>query len=500
MSTRFFALARRAFIPSIFFATAVIGGCLSDSTDERVVVAEKDDPDPDPVIDEDIPKGKAMIRVVHASPDAPAVDVYLADADEPLLEGLVFGDASAYLMVDKGVYDFALRAAPSNAADPVVYQTGPVELADQHRMTTIAAGLLGTEADASKFRVLAYNEAFGPPGSDNAMVRVVHAGPDAPSVGIDLHDDDASSPEITGIDRFTASDDAGFALGADKELQLGIAANGERVTAFTTPPLPAGERLFVIATGLTAKLARESDGFALLAVSREGSLGFVRQNPVVYALHASPNAPAVDAFAGDAKLVANIQFGELAGPLQVPPGDYPLDFHPAGDEKPSGMPAASAKTGMLERGERYLTIATGLLGQTTNGFQLASYAEGFDRSNPDESRLRVVHSAPDAPAVDVGILNVEQVVNPVLVAGVQFPGASDATGINSGIGQIPLGVTPAGANDIVVAAFHVITAPGTRAFGVAAGALNADNGASFRLLVVDTASSPWSVGTVHPQP
>jgi hypothetical protein len=482
--------------PTLFVACGLVAGCTAP--DENIVVVEGPGPEN---IDPAIPPGKAMVRVVHASSDAPLVDVYVAGADKPLLTDLAFGDATEYLMVDAGDYDFELRAAPSQASDPVAYRTGAVELASQRRVTTIAAGLLNSDADASKFRVLAYTEAFGPAGGGNAIVRVVHASPDAPSVGIDLHDDDASSPEVTGIDRFTASDGAGFGLSAGKELQIGISAGGQRVTAFTTPKLPDGAQLFVIATGLTAKLARESDGFALLAIGPEGSLGFIKQNPIVYALHGSPNAPAVDAYAGDAELIDDLSFGELSGGLQVPPGSYDLDFfaHAAGATKPAGQPAATASTGMLERGERYLAIATGLLGHSTNGFQLAAYAEGFDRQNDSEARLRLVHSSPDAPAVDVGILNVEQVVNPVLVSNVSFPQASDAIGIVSGIGQIPLGVTPAGANATVVAAFHVNTAAGTRAFGVAAGALDPQNGESFRLLVVDTASTPWSVTTVHPQ-
>src|SRR5690606_35364315 len=111
--------------------------------------------------------------------------------------------------------------------------------------------------------------------------------------------------------------------------------------------------------------------------------------------------------------------------------------------------------------------------------------------DPTQSLLRVVHSSPDAPAVDLGILNVEGVVNPVLVSDVSFPEASDPSGLSSGVGTIPLGVTPAGANDQVVASFHVTTAPGTRAFGIAAGALDPSNGAPFRLFVVDVTSTPW---------
>jgi hypothetical protein len=74
------------------------------------------------------------------------------------------------------------------------------------------------------------------------------------------------------------------------------------------------------------------------------------------------------------------------------------------------------------------------------------------------------------------------------------------TGLSAGLGTRRLGVTPAGQNHTVVASFHVTTAPGLRAFGIASGALSAENGASFRLLVVDTSVTPWNVATIHPQP
>jgi hypothetical protein len=52
----------------------------------------------------------------------------------------------------------------------------------------------------------------------------------------------------------------------------------------------------------------------------------------------------------------------------------------------------------------------------------------------------------------------------------------------------------------IVASFHVGLTASTRAFAVAAGALNPDNGETFRLLVVDTAASPWSLTTLQPIP
>jgi hypothetical protein len=441
------------------------------------------------------PAGKAWLRIVHASSDAPAVDIWAGGA--PLATGLTYGAASEWLVLDPASYDVEIKASPSDADDPAVYKTGPFAVEEGDKVSAIAAGLLGSTTDASKFRVLSVREDFSPAGSGSAIARVVHAAPDAPTVGIDLHNDDPSAPEISNIDRFTDTAAAGFVLSSGQKLQIGVAASGTRVTAFTTPELPEGAELLIIATGLVASKPGEGDGFSLLAVGPTGSLGFIRQNPFIYALHAGPDAPAVDLYS-DKTMLTSISFGQLGGPLQVPPGDFAIDFRPAGTD-PSAAPAVSAKASGLEPGREYLSIATGFLGSTgSDGFQLLSFANGFPREAADPL-IRMVHGAPDAPAVDIGILNAEKVVNPVLVKNVSFGQAADPAGMNMGTNTIPVGVTPAGMNDQVVGSFHVVTTPTLKAFAVAAGSLSG-KGETFRLLVVDTSTSPWTAATVHPQP
>lgn len=472
-------------------------GCEGD-LDTTVDSDPQPEPEPDPDPNPEPQDGMAMVRIVHGSSDAPAVDIYANGAK--IASNLAFGGATEWAEVPPGSYDIEIKAAPSTPSSDAVYTVSDLVLEEGDKLSAVAAGLLASSEDANKFRVLPVREAFAPSGSGNAILRVVHASPDAPSVGIDLHDDDPSAPEITNIDRFTSTAEAGFPLTAGEALQIGIASSGSRVTAFTTPELPEGAEILVIATGLVGEEADEADGFSLLAIGPTGALGFVKQNPFVYALHASPNAPAVDLYAGEAQLTAGLTFGNLAGPVQVPPNDYAIDFRAAGSD-PASAPAVTAQTGALEAGGTYLSIATGLLGGTgAEAFQLVSLRESFADGTADSALVRVVHGSPDAPMVDLGVLNVEGVVSPVLIPDLTFGSATAGEGLDVGIGTIPLGVTPANANDTVVASFHVTTAPGLRAFGIASGALAPENGQSFRLLVVDTATSPWSVATIHPQP
>lgn len=53
--------------------------------------------------------GQARLRVIHASPDAGGVNIGLTGQDENLYEGVDFGDATDYIIVDAGEYPIEVR-------------------------------------------------------------------------------------------------------------------------------------------------------------------------------------------------------------------------------------------------------------------------------------------------------------------------------------------------------------------------------------------------------
>lgn len=433
----------------------------------------------------------AMLRVVHASPDAPAVDIYAEGVSGALISGLAYTQTSAYLDLAAGDYNIQIRAAGAAESSLPAFETGMLSVPDGARITAIAAGKLSSSDDADRFRVLVKVENFTEPGTGNAAVRVIHASADAPTVAIDVGND--GTPEISDFARFDGdSGEAGVALPANQALQIGVWAGSPlaRVTAFTTPALPSGGELFVIATGLLGELPRDDDGFGLLAVGPDGTIGLIRQNPVVFALHAGPDAPAVDIYAGDSALATGLDFGQLSDPIQVAPGSYTLSFRAAG----SMSEAASATTPELMAGERYLAVAAGFLGDES--FTVLPYSEAFAESG--EALLRVVHAAQDAPTVDVGTWDGMDFTALAPFSGLAFGESSAAAGVDVGAKSLGLGIAAAMSTD-PVATFQVTTAPGLRVFAVAAGSLFDESAEGFRLLLVDTQEFPWVVaGEVMP--
>ncbi len=439
--------------------------------------------------------GSVRLRAVHASPDAPTVDVYVEGVATPIITALSYGDASLYFPVDPGTYNVQLRAHPSTDMDPIAYETGPVELAANQKVTAVASGFLGSNDPADEFRILPLIEEAGE--GSNALVRIVHAGPDAPTVDVDVGDD--GTVNVFGLERFGDTGGSWIELPAGEALQIGInVAGGDRVTSFTTPELPAGEEIFVIATGSLAQPARADDGFSLLAVGSGGSIGFIKQNPVVYAVHGSPDAPAVDIYAGQTLLVENISFAGLSAPVQVPPADfYVLDFYATGTGP--GTPVASFVTPELMAGGAYLAVAAGELSpeDTDEAFTLLAFEELFEAT--EVSRVRAIHASGDAPAVDIGSVDSQTGdISVVVFEGLEFGAASSGVGAELPVGTLTLGIAPSTVAT-PAATFDVTTSAGLQTFAVAIGALDPDAGdASFRLLLVVASANPWVGAEVLP--
>ncbi len=478
--------------------STLLSACGSDSTPSPAPPAPTPPaPSESPGVQPAAAIPQARLRVLHASANAPMVDVWLKGGTQPVLKGATYGLATDYVKVPAGSISLELRAAPSKISDPVAFAPPPFDLAADTTMTAVAAGVLGAADPAKAFRILPLADAFKKaPGK--VAVRVVHASPDAPTVGIDVGDDDPAKPEIPSLARFADSGADGVLLAAGQPLQIGIVAGGSRVTAFTTPMLPDGSEVFVVAAGLLGRHPRADDGFSLIAASPIATLGFVRQNPVVYALHASPDAPAVDLYVGQAEIADNLAFGQLSASTQVRPGRYDVDFftHAAGNVRPSGAPATTQSSGILLAGQRYLAVAAGFLAGSPS-FELAAFSDEKAYDDTVNARVRAVHASPDAPTVDIGVAT-SAGVSPVLMPGLPFLGSSLPLGVAIAPGSYTLGVTPAGQSAQVVARFPVALTAGARSFAIAAGALDPTKGQALRLLLVDTAASPWAVASVSP--
>ena len=229
--------------------------------------------------EDDAPTGPApdprpTLRVIHAAPEVSLVDIYLDKGDRPVVTALDHGAVSDVLSLAPGTYSLEIRGHGADPASPPVHTQDGLVLAPGAATTAVAAGLLQSADPLARFRVLVFEEDFADPGPGQAAVRLVHAAPDAPAVALDVGDD--GSAEVPQLARFAATGPGGVPLPAGEPLPIGVLAGQPpaRVAVFTMPPLPPGDGLFVIATGLFAG-EPQGDGFSLLVVEPDGVLGRV---------------------------------------------------------------------------------------------------------------------------------------------------------------------------------------------------------------------------------
>lgn len=85
----------------------------------------------------DVASGQTHVRFIHASPDAPAVDVRVADGGPTLCEDIEFRSASEYVPVDAGSYDLEVVVA---GEDDVALSLPDVEVEGGTAVSAIAVG------------------------------------------------------------------------------------------------------------------------------------------------------------------------------------------------------------------------------------------------------------------------------------------------------------------------------------------------------------------------
>jgi hypothetical protein len=195
----------------------------------------------------------ADVRVLHASPDAPAVDVYLDDAIVDALTNVAFGTTSDYLPIPAGDHNIKVYAT-GTTADPVI--DADVTVAAGKAYTVAATGAL---ADIGA-QVL---EDAPAPVASAAKVRVVHFSADAPAVDIATAGSDVDEAVVKGL---AYPDATGYLELPGGTYDLEVRLAGETTVALALPDVAIqdGRAYSVFAVGSAATPA--VGGNALQAV------------------------------------------------------------------------------------------------------------------------------------------------------------------------------------------------------------------------------------------
>jgi hypothetical protein len=409
----------------------------------------------------------SSVRVIHASADAPTLDVVMKSASGTALTftALPYAGASAYQQLTaEDDFVFELRDPTAGASAMPLATSSSWHLAHGERVTAVIAGLANTSDDTAALQVLIEQEKFGlETGDGNTWLQLVNAIPDVPDCDIKINGtvDTGTLARFSTVETLVAS-------GAPAAVALSSTSGLAPVATSFTATLPNPQAAFAIALGISSAGAGDDRGLSLLVAGTDGSLSLVRQDPVVYALHALPDGPAVDVYNANAEVASALAFGSLSSAIQLPPGDQSLDLfaHSATNARPGGNPIGSLALAGLQAGHSYLAVASGFVGDGRSpAFTSGLYDEAFAQS-PDAALLRVVQASPDLPKATLGAD--DTTFTPIAdFTGLGFMDSSPEAG--TAITTSTLGLEPAGAS-APSATFAISVSPGQSAFAVLVGA------------------------------
>lgn len=170
---------------------------------------------------------QGRVRIMHASPDAPAVDIFVEG--EKAVTNLAFQEDTGYIALPAGTYNVKVFPAPSDGSGaPALEADLDVEAGKDY--TVLAVGQLG---DGS-LELLPLEDNNAAPAAGQAHIRLIHASPDAPAVDVGVAE--------TGTNVFT-----------------NVAFKG--VGAYT--PVPAGTYDLEVKVAGTSDVAKAIPGLAL---------------------------------------------------------------------------------------------------------------------------------------------------------------------------------------------------------------------------------------------
>ncbi len=335
----------------------------------------------------------ADLSVIHASADAPAVDIDLNGSS--LGRNIDFKGVVPNQPVVAGSVSLAVRGILPGTARPTVIGPANLTLEAGRRYAVLAVNRV------SAIEPLVITRDTTAVSAGAARLQVVHAAPDAPRVAVYVTAPNASLAASAPAGTFSFKESFGPANVTAGDYQIRVTpagAPGTVVFDSGTVRLDAGTDLLIVAVPNTTA---GSAPISLLATTPGGAVLELldRSAPArVRVIHASPDAPAVSVFANDnfaQALVPTLSFPNFTGFVDVPPAAYNLKVTPAGN--PGAIVINANAT--LARGAQYSVFAVGRLA-TIEPLVLRD-----DRRRvATQAKVRILHASPTAGAVDIYVL------------------------------------------------------------------------------------------------
>ena len=180
------------------------------------------------------------VRVMHASPDTPAVDIFVDG--QKAVTALAFPNNTPYVTLPAGGHNVKVFVSPSDGTGaPALEATLNVEAGKDY--TVLAVG----EVSKSTLALLPLEDNNATPAAGKAHVRLIHASPDAPPVNVAVSGTDINvftGVAFKNIGNYTPVDAGTYSLD--------VKVNASGATVLTVPNLQLQARTVytAVAVGL----------------------------------------------------------------------------------------------------------------------------------------------------------------------------------------------------------------------------------------------------------
>ncbi|KKO45646.1 hypothetical protein WG68_09710 [Arsukibacterium ikkense] len=366
--------------------TVSLAGCFNSSSDLPTPTPPPPPPPP-PVVD-------ATLRVVHASFDAPAVNISVNG--DVVIENLAYGSSSVNFSLPPADYAVAVDAIlPGEGNTVTVIDVPALALDEATNYKVFAVGLVADDTLAP----LVVTSDVADLAAGNVRVQVVHAASAAPTVDVHVTapDADLGAPLATlAFTEFTGALDVPAG-----EYRVRITLPGTDTVVFDSNTLELAGGMDLVVAAINSEYSGASP-VSLIAVTPEGDVLPILDDGTTSSLrvvHNVSDAPAVDIVVNDnfaQPLVSALAFPDFTGYVTPAPGDYNVKVAVAGTET-----AVIDADVTLEDGKFYTVLAVGSLSDADDFAIEPLILVDNPRTVATEARVRLVHGSTLAGNVDI---------------------------------------------------------------------------------------------------
>ena len=333
----------------------------------------------------------SAVQVLHASPDAPKVDVFVDGTKA--ISNLDFGQGSGIALLPPGSHIVSVQAQTPGSPTTVI---GPATLTLEAgtQYIVIAAGAVSALAP------VIFNRPLTPVAASQARVQVFHAAPNAPAVDVYVTAPGTDLASEMPLGSFSFNGTIGPASVPAASYQIRVTPAGQKTPIVFDSgaiSLPAGADLLIAAEQNTGPGTAPITLAVTDAAGKNSQILDVSTPATVRVIHDTADAPAVSVYANSdfmTPVVASLAFPDFTAYLPI----FPASSVTSVQVTPAGNPGTVVINAplTLNAGTQYSVYAVGTLAT------IAPLVTTDDRRRlATQAKVRIIHGSPTAGNVDI---------------------------------------------------------------------------------------------------